>query len=395
MLPRLKPNLTMNKLPIIAVLLALASGLKLPAAETAPAPAPGTEARGVWMHPALQFSTDPVVGKQQIHNAVRRLADANFNLILPWVLSEHIVALTDTNDQAAVPHAKWDALGELVLAARECGIRVHLWYSFTHYKSPQSPEFNPRHGGNPAWAAWQIDNRRSGEANAMTDVCPLHPAARAWELKAIERLLDRYPGVGIHIEEPGFGYFGNCVCDLCRKTFRELYGFEETDAINGPQAEDLKCLGTTEFIRQLRARLDQRSPKPALSVNGGSSWRVDRTLGRDWRRWAQLHWLDYYASQIYREDLGDFVSSTQTVMTDLENDCPVFVGIGVKWSGGASSLPMVLQQIDAARKRGAKGLLFFSASALTDEHYAALKAGPFKNPAGFPEVERLTPSLEK
>jgi uncharacterized lipoprotein YddW (UPF0748 family) len=346
------------------------------------------EARGVWMHPTSHFAADPVEGTRQIREMVRKLADANFNLVLPWVVSEYVAALTDTNYQALMPQAKWDSVGELVRVAQERGLQVHLWYSFTYYKSPKSPEFDQRHGGSPDWAGWQMDNKQSGKPNAMTDVCPSHSDARNWELRLIGQMLDRYPGVGIHIEEPGFGYPGNCVCDLCRKIFRDLYGAEETDVINNPQAEDLKCVGTTEFIRQLRELVDKRAPKPALSVNGGPSWRNDRTLGRDWRHWAELHWLDYYASQNYSPDVSVFDSHTQTIMADLGKDCPVFVGIGVKWSGGATPLPVILEQIELARKRGAQGLLFFSAGALTDEHLAALKTGPFKEPAVFPALDR-------
>jgi hypothetical protein len=62
----------------------------------------------------------------------------------------------------------------------------------------------------------------------------------------------------------------------------------------------------------------------------------------------------------------------------------VFVGIGIKWSGGETPLPVALQQVDYARSRGAKGILFFSAKALTDDYLNALKVGPFKTPAAYP-----------
>lgn len=343
---------------------------------------PMKEARGVWMH-LHGFSADAGQGKKEVREAVKRLADANFNLIMPWVVSEYAAALTDTNYLSAAPNAKWDALGEVVREAHGRGMKVEIWYSFTYYKSPKSPEFNPKHGGDPAWAARSLTALQN-KTNPMTDICPMHPEARQWELKQIESLLNRYTNVsGIHIEEPGFGYPQSCVCELCRSVFKNIHGKDLETMIDSSRAVDFRCIGTTEFVRELRERMDKRNPKPILSVNGGPFWRNDRSLGRDWKHWAELGWLDYYASQNY-SDLAGFTSYTQTILSDMPVACPIFVGIGVKWSGGETALPIVLQQIDYARSRGAKGILFFSAKALTDDYLNAFKAGPFKTPAVFP-----------
>jgi uncharacterized lipoprotein YddW (UPF0748 family) len=341
------------------------------------------EARGVWLH-LSDFSADPGQGKREVREVVERLANANFNFIMPWVLSEYAAALTDTNYEGSAPTAKWDALGELTQAAVGRGLQVHLWYSFTYYKSPQSPDFNPQHGGNPSWAAWSLPDYQR-HTNGMTDVCPLHPEARKWEIRLIESLLKRYTNIsGIHIEEPGYGYPKNCLCELCRSVFKELHGQDLETIVGSSQAEDLRCVGTTEVIRELRERLGRMNPKPVLSVNGGSSWRNDRSLGRDWKRWAELGWLDFYAAQNYSPDLVQFSSMTRRILGDLGSQCDVFIGIGIKWSGGSTPLPVVLKQIEEARAQRVAGILFFSAKTLTQEYLDAFKAGPFKEPANFP-----------
>lgn len=355
-----------------------------------PSDAP-SEARGIWVH-LTHFNADPVQGKAEVEAFVDRYAEANFNLVLPWVLSEYMAALTDPSYLDSQPTAKWDALGALVHSARQHHLQVHFWYSFTYYKSPRSPEFNPEHGGNPAWAARRVlPAKTPGQppvvSAPMTDVCPMHPEARAWQIKLLEAMLERYPGISIHIEEPGFGYPGSCVCDLCQSLFRKIYGTDLVESIHTPQAEDFRCLGTTELIRELRTKLASRTPRPCLSVNGGPLWRSDRQLGRDWKRWADLGWLDYYAAQNYTDDPDRFTQLTRGVLQDLQ-PCPVFVGIGVKWSGGATPLPTVLQEIEQARKLGASGVVLFSATALTAEDLARLKAGPFRQPSLYPEARR-------
>ena len=358
------------------------------AAAQAP-PQPRPEIRAVWAHPESLFPSDPEKGKTEVRRFVDRMADAHFNLILPWVRSEYVAALTDEKYRAAVPVAKWDALGELISAAHEKGIAVEVWYSFTHYKSPESPEFNPKHGGDPAWAARRIDelvpDKATGQVvpRRMADLCVLHPGARDWELGLIDKVLDRYPLLaGIHIEEPGYGYGGNCVCDACRELFKTVHGREPApEEIDGPRAEDLKCIGTTDFFRRLRERMLKRNPKLILSVNGGPLWRVDRKLGRDWRRWAEEGWVDDYEGQVYTPSPAGFGKHVRTLIGDLGPSCPVAIGIGVKWSSGSNTLETVLKEVDIARESGAAGVALFSGTDLTDEILAALKAGPFKNPA--------------
>ena len=356
-------------------------------AADAPSTPPKAEARGVWLHPFSDFSAEPVAGKQEIETFVKQVADANFNFLLPWVLSDYVAALTDTNYQHAFPCAKWDSLGVLISAARQRKLPVHIWYSFTYYKSSSSPEFNPAHAGNPSWAARTVGADKK-LTSPKTDACASNPQARQWQLQLMDQLLDRYPDIaGIHIEEPGYGYAGNCGCDGCQALFRQLFGADLLAEISGPQSEDLKCLGTTDFIRQLRARLLKRNPRLIFSVNGGTGWRGDRTLGRDWRRWAEFGWLDYYAAQCYTDNLSSFSSNTQQVIADL-SPTPVFAGIHIKSSSGTNPLSAILKEIEIARQHHAAGIILFSGKSLTDEHLSALKSGPFALPALYPETKR-------
>jgi uncharacterized lipoprotein YddW (UPF0748 family) len=297
----------------------------------------------------------------------------------------------------SVPIARWDALGEIIKAARARGVAVHVWYSFTHYESPESPEFNPRHKGNPAWAARRVSERVPEKAAGskyppipMEDVCPLHPEARRWQLDLIETLVDRYPALeGIHIEEPGYGYPDFCVCDSCLGLLKRLYGVDQHQVdVHSPLAKDLKCLGTTDFVRSLRERLRLRNPKLVLSTNGGSSWKVDRSLGRDWVPWARFGWLDFYAAQIYTSDQDEFGRSLQAVIDVLGRDSAVAAGVRIEDQGRKNSVETMLRQISIARERGAQGIILFHGKALTEDYLAALKAGPFKQQAALPRNAR-------
>jgi uncharacterized lipoprotein YddW (UPF0748 family) len=360
-------------------------------AQDSPASQTQVEARGVWLHPESQFSADPEKGRQQVREFVRRFAQANFNLILPWIRSVYIAGLADESYRKTVPISGWNALGELVKAAHESNIQVQVWYSFTGYRGPESPEFNQKLGGNPAWAAHRITelvpDKTTGKVSPprMLTICPLHPEGRRWQLRQLEALLDRHPTIdGIHIEEPGYDSLGNCVCDLCLKLFKNTYGFPATNAVDGAEATDLKCLGTTAFMRQLGDMLKKRNPKLMLSANGWCDWRGDRVLGRDWGHWARMGWLDYFVPQIYTVNLNDFSSYLQITCRDLKPGCPVLAGIGVTWSGGTNTLETVLKQIETSRRLSADGVVLFAGGAISDAHLAALKAGPFRGTARLP-----------
>ncbi len=191
----------------------------------------------------------------------------------------------------------------------------------------------------------------------------------------------------MHIEEPGYGYHGNCVCDLCLRLFKSIYGFDETQDIEGEQAVDLKCLGMTAFMRELERMLQNRNPKLILSTTGGYLWSDDRTLGRDWARWAQYGWLGFYAPEIYTTDLQDFRRRLQTTISDVGRDCPVCVGVLVENDGPRNSVQQVIGQIDTARQVGARGVILFHGKKITDDYLNALKTGPFSKPATLPEFK--------
>lgn len=364
---------------------ALAAPALLPAQTPASTPAkPKGEVRGVWLHPERSYSANPEEGKKQIRTTVERLAKANFNLILPWITSDYLAGFDSPEYAATHPTAKWDSLGVLIEEAAQHGLGVDIWYSYTDYRTAASPEFNPKVGGNPEWAAHRLDelvaDPKTGKTVAppMDNVCPMHWQARRWQQAQIRKTLDRYPKLrGFHIEEPGYGVRTYCVCELCRTTFEKLHGQKLTDVMESYIAEDFRTLGNTAFFEELRAEFQTRYPKLVLSANGGFDWMHDRKRGREWGRWARAGWLQYYASQVYVTDTAKFKQQFGKTMADIGANCPIYAGLAIDWSEGKNTLPEFVSQITAAQRMGAPGIALFHYAAFTDEVLAALKKGPF------------------
>jgi uncharacterized lipoprotein YddW (UPF0748 family) len=251
-------------------------------------------------------------------------------------------------------------------------------------------------GGDPNWAAVRINEYRPDPQTGVVaprkweDVCPQHPGARKWQLSRMVKALERYPKLGgIHIEEPGYTYRGNCVCDLCLEVFAKMYGAPLPDAIDTLEAEDFRTLGTSFFMAELLAILRKDYPRIVYSANGGPNWRNDRKTGRDWGRWARSGWLDYYAAQVYSTSTATFRQRLGMTVKDLSPDCPVYAGIAFRWSSGTNTVEEVMRQIEVSREQGAAGVCLFYAGSFTDEFYQAIKSGPFRSAARLPQPKRM------
>ena len=385
--PRLTSGLTVAVVGLIVVL--SCSSRPSQAQEDAGTMA---EARGIWAH-LYMLDADEEKGKQQAEEWAERFARANLNIVYPWVQSDYLGALDDPNTSNA--HAKWDALGVLTRACVARGLEVHLWYSFTYYKSPDSPEFTK----NPEWRAVRLDelvaNAETGETHPpwWSDVCPMHPEAREYEIGLIMSALDRYPEMtGVQVEEPGFGYRGNCFCDLCQQVFGLVYGFDQKDKPDGPEATELKTLATTAFARDLRERLLARDPSLTLTYNGGYNWRGERTIGRDWARWARYGWMDGYAAQIYVDRVELLKDRATLTIGDLSKDTDVSIGINISPPSirpEKLSPEQLAAMMETIRETGAQGVALFHAGLLTDEYATALAEGPFRVKAVPPRPRRL------
>ncbi len=347
-----------------------------------------TGVRGVWMHPESLFGEDAAEGRKQVRAIVEKFARANFNLVLPWIKSDYLVALESPIYAASHPTARWDALGVLIEECNKAGLGVDLWYGFTDYRDAKSPDYDPGVGGDPAWTARRLDEMvpdpKTGKKVPfrLDNVCPLHWRARAWQIELLSKTAARYPSLrGIHIEEPGYGEPGYCLCGLCQETFERLHGRKLTESIATQQAEDFRALGPSAFMSELRDMLRKKYPKAVFSTNGGHDWRHDRIEGRDWARWAYAGWLRYYASQVYVTDTPAFRKKLAMILKDIGPYTNVYAGIAFEWSEGRNTVAEVVKQVYAAQEMGAPGVMLFSGGAFTPELYAALKTGPFKKPS--------------
>jgi uncharacterized lipoprotein YddW (UPF0748 family) len=389
-------NMSLSRRKVLQLLPAAAMASALPAAaQTASkmvavprAPRPAKEVRAIWIHPEQHTDANEKIGKAQIKATVERYARANFTLLLPWTVSGYLAALDHPEYRKLHPTAEWDYLGVLIDEATREGLDVDMWYSFTDYRDPKSPEFDPAIGGSTEWMAKRLDEVSPGQTTMKLDdrrvdnVCPQHYKARAWMQAQLEKTFTRYPKLnGFHIEEPGYGTKGYCVCERCRSVYEQLHGRRLTEVLETQTAEDFRTIGASAFVEEVRDQMVQKHPKMMLSANGGHDWRHDRIRGRDWGRWGNSGWLRYYVPQVYQSDINIFREQLALTLSDIGASCPVYAGMALDSTSGKNTIGGIVEQIQAAREMGAPGVALFHGAAFTEEHLKVLKDGPFKRPA--------------
>jgi hypothetical protein len=329
---------------------------------------PGGQLRGIWC--ALPKAASAEAGKLEVAAQLDKIKAAGLNTAFVWTESLYAAALSRPELRKADARAEWDGLGEMIRAARERQMDVHIWFSPWIYKDTARGIELREH---PEWAAVNADGVADKDG-----VCLARPEVRRFELELLASLADRYPELaGIHIEEPGYNWGQYCYCEHCKKLCREWYGLDAADPAARPLLEHLAASSCTDFFIRLRQMLRSKRPTAWLSANGsgGSGAENDRRIGRDWVTWARLGYIDFYVPQLYTESVEAFRDGAMKTRPAL-GTCDMVTGLAVSWSGiypRRQNPATVAAEIRAASEVGAKGFCVYHFDHFKDEHFAAIR----------------------
>jgi uncharacterized lipoprotein YddW (UPF0748 family) len=310
------------------------------------------ELRGVWAHPWAEPSWD---------EALSRLAEANFNLVFPYVASAGVAYY----DSALLPRAEvaadCDFLAEALAAGRRHGLAVHprilAWE--TLFASAASRQ-NLRDQGRLA---------QDSQGKTSDWLCPTDPRNHALLLGLVEELAVRYQVSGIQLDYFRYSGLDRCLCPDCRFHFEQDTGYR---AESWP-AEVLTGVGRerflqwrrdvlTDLLRQVRERLREVAPDCQLSVAVFPNWETHpRAVGQDPVRWAREGLVDFLCPMTYTADMERFERLTQYQRTALGPDFPLAAGIGAFSDACRFEDPLDLaRQLEAARRAGSQGFVIFN-----------------------------------
>lgn len=372
--------------------------------------------RVVSIHPRWYWGGGRTVeeSKRAMHDWLDMAKVAGVNVLHAWIESTGAAALLGEPRYAEVydfwSTKRWDPMGELISAAANRGMTVHLWYSFTRYKRNRDrlPEYDPNLAvlppGDPAWSSIReteyeqgytdpSDPRLNGKA-----LCNNEFEAHDWTMELLSRIFDRYPGLnGLKVEEPGYLAMDRCVCPRCQDVYSNYYDepgenlldhtYHSAEAYyEDDRAIPVKTRGTDEFAKRLYYWWEQNGPSDALSYAGSWLARYDRVRGRNWIEWSQKGFVPYYIPQTFARTVPAFEWKLRAAMDSVSKSA-VLPGVGIVWGWGENAPERVAAQVEAANDLDGEsgtsiaGASMFSGAALTPQLARTLRTGPYATEA--------------
>lgn len=353
---------------ISAILLSLAAETR--AERPAKKAYPDGQLRAIWC--PVPKATDREKGVPEVAATLDKLKASGLNTLFVWTEQLYAASILRPDLKKSDPRAAWDGLGEMIKAAKDRGLQVHLWYSPWIYKNVERAVELREH---PEWAAVNAKGVADGDG-----VCLQRPEVRRFELDLITRLVERYSDLaGVHIEEPGYNWGQYCYCEHCKRLCQEWYGIDITadPTAARPLLDNLAASASTEFMVRLRQMLTATRPQAWLSANGsgGAGADADWRIGRDWVTWARRGYIDFYVPQVYTKSVDGFRQGALKTK-EILGGCDLVVGLAVSWSSiypQRQDPAVITAQIRAAKEIGAKGFAVYFLDHFKDEHFQAVR----------------------
>lgn len=366
---------------------------------------PLTEVRGVWL---TNVDSEVLDSREAIDDAMRKLAEANFNVVYPVVWNGGYTlypsAVMDSLFGASIdPRFEGrDPLADLVEAGEQYGLVVIPWFEFGF-----SSSYN-ENGGRllaqfPAWAARDADGGLLTK-NGFEWMNPYHPEVQDFLLALILEVVRAYDVDGVQGDDrlpanPSEGGYSAYTDSLYR-----------ADHAGAAPPRDTK---DPDWLRWRADRLNQfgkrvyeavKAEDPGLLVTWSPSvfpWAYEEYL-QDWPSWLAGGYADLLHPQVYRYDLdayratlGNLNADTLSMLlpagTELPEDYKQRIAPGVLMRVGDYVIdePYLFAALRANRDAGFPGEVFFFYEGLTANDgrlFQALKDSLYTEPARFPSL---------
>jgi uncharacterized lipoprotein YddW (UPF0748 family) len=343
---------------------------------------PRQEIRGVWMS-TNDFNV--LKTRSSLTDAVNQLRRLNFNTIYPVVWNSGYTKFPSyTAKRAGIPFFfngtdGQDILADLINQSHRQGLLVLPWFEFG-FMTPQTSELALNH---PEWLTQKRDgsltsNSAAGEVAWLN---PFHPQVQQFIQNLVLEVVSRYDVDGIqfddHMSLPrNFGYDKYTVALYTQET-------ENPPPINAADEAWVKWRADkiTAFMLRLNQAVKARKPYAIFSVSPNYYNHAYKLQLQDWLYWVRLSIVDELVMQVYRNDLGSFISKIN-LPEIIETKKYIPTGIGIM--AGLRNRPVSMQQIEsqvrAAQQRGL-GVTFFYYESLWNyaQESTELRQARFKN----------------
>jgi uncharacterized lipoprotein YddW (UPF0748 family) len=339
------------------------------------------EARGVWFARFEYANKDPEKAKARITEVFEKARAAKLNMIFfqargngdayyksqyePWA-----EALTGTLGK----DPGWDPLAFAVSEAHRLGLELHVWINtFTIWRGTNPPiETTPRspYLSHPEWLVCDSSGKRMPLGEHYINISPGVPDARQHVMNVALDIVSKYDIDGLHFDYIRYpedaSKIGYSHDSISVARFKSPDGNRDRLDWDDWQREQLN-----EFVFSAYNAITERKPwlKVSASVVGkysGTGWTAYTSVYQDVRRWMELGKMDFVVPMVYWEmdhkthPFGPLVTEwTSRVAYDRQVFSGILMGLEQKFGWRE-----IAAEVEAARQRGAVGVVFFAAASL-------------------------------
>lgn len=304
---------------------------------------------------------------------MREIAATGFNAVIPNMLwGGSACYASDILPRDAVFAQYGDQIEQAVQAGKKHGVEVHVWkVNFRLSRAPQT---------------FLEAMRKEGRLQKMSDgtevdwLCPSHQENLQLECDSLCEVVRKYDVAGIHFDYIRYPNDRHCFCEGCRKRFTEstkclVKKWPADVRHGGPHQEAYlrwRCGNITRLVEKVHREAKSIRADVLISAAVFRDYpEVLRTIGQDWKLWAERGYLDFLCPMNYTNSLDQFETWTNKQLP-LVGKVPLYPGIGAASSNSSLSPDEVVAQIEIARKAGAGGFVIFNLNRSTIQKYPPL-----------------------
>lgn len=328
----------------------------------------------------------------ELEMTIKKLSEAGFNAICPETIYWGYAIYPDAHPQLLQNPAfvGWDPLEELCRLTHKYNMKVIPWVEVFYIGFENSPLKEEK----PGWLAFS----RSGAYPSVLEegyyyFCPSRREVRQFWLDVYERMIRKYDIDGLQLDYIRFPRSlpwdeGYCYCGRCRELFFNKYEVDPAMIDPGKNTEmwekwnQFRMEQVTEFVRQTSVMIKEIRPNIRLSADVFPDVKeAAESKFQDWKLWLEKGYIDEVFIMSYTSDVEQVRRESQALMQTMPTQSSGYVGLA-PYLGFPPK--MLIDQIRAVQETGANGSCLFSLEYLSEDHFNALKQGPFRLPAYVP-----------
>jgi uncharacterized lipoprotein YddW (UPF0748 family) len=323
-----------------------------------------TEIRGVWL---TNIDSEVLFNRKTLSDALKRLADLNFNTIYPTVwnwgytLYPSKVAEKVTG-RAIDPHESFknrDFLEEIIKQGHHQKLRIIPWFEFG-FMAPADSELAKLH---PDWLTKRQDNSViwwEGKVHQRVWLNPLHPQVQKFITALVSEIITNYEVEGIQFDD----HFGYPVDFGYDETTMKLYQSEHSGQLPPQDYRDQDWIQwradkITGYMTELAQTIKKQQPKAVISLSPNPYTFSLESYLLDWQKWQQKNLLDELIVQVYRTNMDAFDRElAQPELQQAGQSIPVAIGILSGLKGRPIPMANITKQVEKSRGKNF-GVSFF------------------------------------